>query len=256
MHAFDPTITSEYISTLIYQDQDRADSVGMTGLLYLMDTFDAIDENVMDCWNGFCRFSDGICENFDRRRALQMFRAQRRIRESCVSGNISFAPSVTPLPLAQLLETQQADITVTQFWLLNRLWNLCLSHQLLLEISEHCELRFDYACRVAHAVLTFCNRLALASMEVHGVGFIEKVYDVAMGITVVMSARITLNTPVPPLDSEQYSDSQVTVGSLLEGLGRLIRNFRGGDHPYNARFTSAIEALPQAESSVTNFMSG
>lgn len=244
MHAFDPTVTSEYISSLIYQDQ--SDSVGMTGLLYLMDTFDAIDESVMDCWNGFCRISDGVCDNFDRRRALQMFRAQQRIREACLSGNILLAPSVTPLPLSQLLETQQADISVTQFWLLNRLWNLCLSHQLLMERSDHDELRFDFACRVAHSVLSYCNRLALASMEVHGVGFIEKVYDVAMGVIVATnSALIHMDTAVRQIDLEQDDESQVTVRALLEGLGRLIKDFRGGDHPYNARFMAALEALPQ-----------
>lgn len=235
------SVTSEYISSLIYE---RSDSVGMTGLLYLMDTFDAIDENVMDCWNGYCRFSDGICESFDRRRALQMFRAQRRVREACNSGNISFAPSVTPLPLTQLLETQQADISITQLWLLNRLWNLCLSHQLLLEDSEHIELRFDFACRVARAVLSQCNKFALASMEVHGVGFIEKVHDVSMGIIVaVSSARINLDTAISQMEPEQHDTSQITVRELLDGLGRLIKDFRGGDHPYSARFTTAVEAL-------------
>lgn len=244
MHAFDSTVANEYISSLIYQD--RSDSVGMTGLLYLMDTFDAIDESVMDCWNGFCRFSDGVCENFDRRRALQMFRAQRRIREACTSGNISFAPSVTPLPLSQLLETQQADISITQFWLLNRLWNLCLAHQLLLEDSEHYELRFDFACRVAYSVLSYCNKFALASMEVHGVGFIEKVHDVTMGIIVaVSSARINMDTAISPIDDEHQHEPQATVRELLEGLGNLVKDFRGGDHPYSARFKTALETLPQ-----------
>lgn len=244
MHAFDPTATGEYISSLIYEE--RSDSVAMTGLLYLMDTFDAIDESVMDCWNGYCRLSDGICESFDRRRALQMFRAQRRIREACIAGAISYAPSVTPLPLSQLLETQQADIVVTQFWLLNRLWNLCLSHQLLLEDSEHCELRFDFACRVASAVLGHCNRLALASMEVHGVGFVEKLYDVAMGVIAVMnSARVHFDTRIPQLDFEQHEQSQPTARELLEGLSNLIQHFRGGEHPYQARFAAALGTLPQ-----------
>ena len=249
MQAWDPTVTSEYISSLIYQDQ--SDSVGMTGLLYLMDTFDAIDESVMDCWNGFCRYSDGACENFDRRRALQMFRAQRRVREACLSGNISFAPTVTPLPLAQLLESQQADISVTQFWTLNRLWNLCLSHQLLREQSDHWELRLDFACHIAHAALRYCNSIALGSMETHGVGFMEKIYDMAMGVIVAMttSAGIHLELAIPPIDSDVIPGStdgtghEVSVRSLLEGLRNLMRDFRGGDHPYNARFATALESL-------------
>lgn len=250
MQAFDPLVTSEYISSLIYQDQ--SDSVGMTGLLYLMDTLDAINESVMDCWNGFCRYSDGNCEDFDRRKAMQMFRAQRRVREASISGNISFAPSVTPLPLAQLFESQQADISVTQFWTLNRLWTLCLSHQLLREQSDHCELRVDFACHVAHAALRYCETLELASMEIHGVGFISKMFDMAMGVIVAMntSASIHLDSAISPIDGDAIpstldsTGSEFTVRALLKGLHNLIcRDFRGGDHVYNARLAAALEGL-------------
>ncbi|GIZ49417.1 hypothetical protein CKM354_001244700 [Cercospora kikuchii] len=249
MQAFDPNVTSEYIASLIFQDQ--SDSVGMTGLLYLMDTFDAIDESVTDCWNGFCRFSDGSCETFDRRRALQMFRAQRRAREACISGNILFAPTVNPLPLLQLLESQQADISVTQFWTLNRLWNLCLSHQLLREQSDHWELRLEFACHIAHALLSYCQKLALASMEVHGVGIMEKVFDMAMGVIVAMntSASLHLDLAITPIENDVIpgsfvpAGSEITIRQLLDGLSRLMGDFRGGDHPYNARFTAALQAL-------------
>lgn len=250
MHAFDPNITEEYISSLIFQDQ--ADAVGMTGLLYLMDTFDAIDESVMDCWNGFCRLSDGVCESFDRRRALQTFRAQRRVREACVAGNISFAPSVNPLPLARLVESQQADISVTQFWTWNRLWNLCLTHGLLRETSDHAELQYDFACHIALALIAYCNRLSLAAMEVHGIGMAEKVFDVAMGLVMALnsSAQLHLDTILRPIDPDIIPGSgslpggNATVRVLLESLGRLLGDFRGGDHPYNAKFASALQQLP------------
>lgn len=38
---------TQHISDLVYQD--KADTEGMTGLLYLMETFDAVDESVIDC---------------------------------------------------------------------------------------------------------------------------------------------------------------------------------------------------------------
>ena len=106
-------------------NQDKIDTIGMTGLLYLMETFDAIDESVLECWAGYCKYSDGHCETFDRRQALRMFRAQRRAREGCLMGWLSFQPSASLLPLPQLLESQRADISMTQIWLTNRLWELC-----------------------------------------------------------------------------------------------------------------------------------
>jgi hypothetical protein len=228
--------------------QDQADTVGMTGLLYLMETFDAIDESVVECWIGFCKYSDGCCETFDRRRAIQMFRAQHRAREGCLVGGISFEPSASLIPLEQLLESQQADISITQFWLLNRLWNLCMSHGLLRDSSDHAELRYDFAYHVANALLENCRKLSLPSMEVHGVGLIEKVYDIALGLVMAMSSSAQLALDVSLVDmsllSDKPSDSSYTVRELLRRLKELMLNFRGGDHEYGSKFAMALGAIP------------
>ncbi|WPH01861.1 transcription factor C6 AmyR like protein [Acrodontium crateriforme] len=252
MQSFDPTSANEYITSLIYADQTSA--VEMTGLLYLMETFDAINESVIDCWNGHCHYSDGICASFDRRRALQMFHAQHRAREACLTGTTSFAPSATPLPLAKLVESQQADISITQFWLLNRLWNLCLSHGLLREISEHAELRFDFACQIGKVLLHTSKNLSLSAMEVHGVGLIEKVHDVAVGIITAMnsSTQIFLDTILRQDDADDLlanrSDGpdkyEMTVRQVLAGLAALIRDFRGGDHIYHTRIAATLAMIP------------
>lgn len=228
--------------------QDQIDSVGMVGLLYLMESFDAIDESVVECWTGYCKYSDGCCETFDRRRAIQMFRAQRRARESCLAGSISFEPSASLLPLEQLLESQQADISVTQFWLLNRLWNLCMSHGLLRESSDHAELRFDFAYHLANGLLSVCSNLSLPAMEVHGVGLVEKVYDIATGLVTAMnsSVSLTMDSSLPDTDAltNNTSDDRLTVRALLQRLDELVRNFRGGDHEYVAKFALALGAIP------------
>lgn len=227
---------------------DQADAIGMTGLLYLMETFDAIDESVVECWIGFCKYSDGCCELFDRRRALQMFRAQRRARESCLVGGTSFEPSASLTPLNQLLESQKADISVTQFWLLNRLWNLCMSHGLLRDSSDHAELRFDFAYHIANTLLTSCSNLSLPSMEVHGIGLIEKVYDIALGLVMAMDSSAQLTLDSSPIDIDSLSERPASNGSsareLLQGLDELIRNFRGGDHAYVSKFAMALGAIP------------
>ena len=248
MQAFDLTAATEYISSLLSQDQ--SDAIGMTGLLYLMESLDAVDESIVECWNGFCKFSDGACECFDRRRALQMFSAQHRAREACLTGNIPFAPSVTPVPLSQLVVSQQADISITQFWLLKRLWNLCLSHGLLRDSSDHAELRYDFACQIARILMANCNSIPLSAMEVHGIGLVEKVYDVAMDVVTAMhsSPGINLDMVLVQQDVDVFSTGsqlgvQSTVQELLYGFNSLLQNFRGGDHQYSSRFAAALSAL-------------
>lgn len=248
MQAFDAPAATEYISQLIYQDQ--SDAVAVTGLLYLMDAFDAIDESVLECWNGYCKYSDGECETFDRRRALQMFRAQQRAREDCLAGNISFAPTARPVPLAELVDSQQADISVTQFWLLNRLWNLCLSHGLLRESSDRVELRFEYACRIARMLLATTNELPLHALEVHGIGMVEKIHDIGTGIITALNSStgsLALDSLIPGGDSTssiQHGSHQVTVKEMLQRLDKLVQSFRGGDHQYVMQFSTSLRAIP------------
>lgn len=235
-------------------NQDQTDTIGMTGLLYLMETFDAIDESVVECWAGYCRYSDGRCETFDRRQAIRMFRAQRRAREGCLTGTLSFEPTASLLPLQRLLESQQADISVTQSWLTNRLWELCMSHGLLLETSDHAELRFDFAYHVASDLVSVCNAISLASMEVHGVGLIEKVYDITMSLAKAMgsSPRMTLEASFTILDPlvDRSADSGSTVQDLLRRLSQIIYDFRGGDHEYVPKTAMALSNIPGYNSSI------
>ncbi|KAI5276003.1 hypothetical protein E4T47_01035 [Aureobasidium subglaciale] len=229
-------------------NQDQADAVGMTGLLYLMETFDAIDESVVECWAGYCKYSDGRCETFDRRQAVRMFRAQRRAREGCMVGKLSFEPSAYLQPLPQLLESQLADISVTQFWLLNRLWELCMSHGLLLDSSDHAELRYDFAYQVANELLNACDSLSLCSMEVHGVGLVEKVYDIALSLSKALdsSTQMTLDSSYPRIDAlaDQSADLGPSVKLLLQKLCELIQNFRGGDHAYASKIATVLRCMP------------
>jgi hypothetical protein len=234
-------------------NQDQTDTLGMTGLLYLMETFDAIDESVVECWAGYCRYSDGRCETFDRRQAIRMFRAQQRAREGCLTGSLSFEPSASLLPMPQLLESQQADISVTQIWLTNRLWELCMSHGLLLENSDHAELRFDFAYHIANDLVSVCDSRSLSSMEVHGVGLIEKIYDITMSLIRAMgsSTAISLESSFTRLDPlvDQSVALCPTVRTLLHKLQELIHNFRGGDHEYATKILMALSNIPEYDTS-------
>ena len=182
-----------------------------------------------------------------------MFRAQGKARAASLTGNISCAPTASPLPLSKLMDSQQADISVTQLWLLNRLWNLCLSHGLLRETSEQSELQYHYACEVGAMLLANCRLFSLPTMEIHGIGMIEKIYDVAIGIITAMAAstqitldtasEISANASLLPTNHQPDGIETISAQEVLHALNRIIQNFRGGDHKYSSLFAAALNTI-------------
>ncbi|KAH8880197.1 hypothetical protein GQ53DRAFT_670383 [Thozetella sp. PMI_491] len=239
--------------------EEKADVMALTGLLYLMESFDAIDENIVGCWNGHCAMSDGQCSSFDRRLAIKAFRALRVTRESSFSGTLSIAPSIVPLSLPELGESQQADISMTQLWLTNRLWNLCWTHNLVLNRSEHLELSSDFPIYVAEAALLRAQSLDMRAMEVHGLGLAEKIFDISSGALTTLRQLPDCGLSIidAPLDrsrldcsllhSSHYSGQQLTVQEIIQGLGRILHEFRNGQHPYATRFLTELSTVPSLQ---------
>lgn len=178
MHQFINNATSNKISSLIVHDDMEA--TGMMGLIQLMQLFDGFDEDVINCWNDRCNVKNGGCRTFDRIRALEIFQTQFDVYESQTSGGVSYYPLVRPdgkrISTSDLKDGQQADVLITQQWLLNRLWQLCYSHGLITADSEHTELRFEYAVAIASSTLEICKSLSLSSMEIHGVGLVGQIF--------------------------------------------------------------------------------
>lgn len=175
MHEFINNATSNTISSLIVHSD--MDATSMMGLIQLMQLFDGIDEDVINCWNDRCQAKIGRCKTFDRLRALKIFKTQVNVYQSQTSGAVNYYPLVQPdgkqISISDLKDGQQADVLITQQWLLNRLWQLCYSHGLLTADSEHTELRFEYAIAIASSTLEICKSLSLSSMEVHGIGLVR-----------------------------------------------------------------------------------
>lgn len=249
MQNFDRIAATQHLSGLMYQN--KSDTEGMTGLLYLMESFDAVDESVVDCWNGYCQMSDGRCTSFDRRRAVQMFHAQRHARDSSVMASSVFTPDAMPLSLQQLGESQRADISITQFWLLNRLWNLCFGHGLLRHNSDNVELQYSYALNIAMDAVVEIRSLNMTSLEVHGVGMVEKVYDIATGLVTVMTTPTlfdpsTMDMPLESTESQTSAAAgpqSLSVRQVITGLSDFFSKFRGGMHPFSQKFASDNQSI-------------
>lgn len=179
VHDFIHNATNSLISGIIVHNEKDAE--GMMGLARLMELFDAIDEDVIDCWNRRCDINKGFCHKLTAAKALSIHQNLDRINqgerykgydwfERAKAGRISETNHA--FMAMGLRETQAADVFITQKWLQNRVWLLCSTHGLLGAHSERPELSFHYPVSVAESTLQLCVSLRLSSMEAHGIGLV------------------------------------------------------------------------------------
>ncbi|KAJ5139076.1 uncharacterized protein N7515_003924 [Penicillium bovifimosum] len=250
VHDFIHSATHSVISGIIVHNEKDAE--GMMGLARMMELFDAIDEEVIDCWNLRCPLnSDDSCKRLTKEKALSIHQNLSRVDQAeryrgydwfeRAKGG-SETSHVTPA--MGLRETQAADVFITQKWLQNRVWLLCSSHEIIKTDAEPAELNFRYAVTIAESTLQLCKSLRLSSMEAHGIGLAEKLYDIATCAT-----NILCNMR-PPYGDACWLDHEVIRGSststpqsLAEDFLLLMTSFRGGNHPYLEKYRDHLRSL-------------
>ncbi|KAL4874787.1 hypothetical protein BJY04DRAFT_174671 [Aspergillus karnatakaensis] len=245
------------------------DAAGMMGLSLLMELFDAIDEDILICWNARCNVTTnhGRCHILTEEKALSIYRNLARVSDaSRYRGKNNDqdhfdlpSSDVQPVPdrgiherqcgskelnEARLLrdflsDTQCADILVTQKWVQDRLWNLCFNHNLLHlhPGSGREQLSLRYAFENAQSALRLCQSLRISSLEAHGVGIIEKLYNIASSALLTVQSSIT----GPPESDLQVSKSPMQI--LANNYLKLLRTLRGGNHPYLEQYKAHLIAL-------------
>jgi hypothetical protein len=177
VHDFLHNATHSLVSGIIVHNEKDAE--GMMGLARLMELFDVIDEDIIHCWNRRCDISKGFCSRFTEAKAMSMYDSLDRINQNeRFKGYDWFEKAKgdrndnNALLAMGLRETQAADVFITQRWIQNRVWLLCLNHGILRSHSERPDLTFGYAVSVAESTLQLCRSLKLSSMEAHGIGFV------------------------------------------------------------------------------------
>lgn len=236
--------------------QDDAEAAGMLGLLLLMRLFDPINEDFLRCWNGHCKSDLGGCRFLNERTAAMIYdQINRHNLEGKTSPTAAAAAAERPPPPvpswlsgAAATSSQQADILVNQQWLLNRLWHLCLSHKLLVPQSGHAALSIYNAVAIAENTLRICQITPLASIEVHGIGMIEKLY------TIVESAIAAIQYWEAAEDGQGGTDVRGTPGGpqqhlshnihhrkpLLKGYLELFKTIRAGEHVFLTKYNALV----------------
>lgn len=200
----------------IYIHDDK-DLIAVQGLLQLMRLFDAIDEQVIPCWNRSCAPTLQACQ---RLTIHQVEKVYHSVAEALEPNGSS--PWIDKPP--SLNASQWADCFVLQQWLLTRMWVSCLTHELLNSSSELMFMHPSFVLDIAEKVASECMALGTDVLEVHGSGMIERIHDIAMGV--IMAAQ----------GYEEVVDMQRTQ-LILDSYIRLLRQFRDQGRP----FTTALE---------------
>jgi hypothetical protein len=178
VHDFIHSATHSVVSGIIVHNEKDAE--GMMGLARMMELFDAIDEDVIDCWNRRCDITNGYCQRLTEAKALAIHHNLSRINQAERYRGYDWferakggrGESSNVILAMGLRETQAADVFITQKWLQNRVWLLSSTHGLLSAHSERPELTFGYAVAIAESTLQLCQSLRLSSMEAHGIGLV------------------------------------------------------------------------------------
>ncbi|CAI7619955.1 unnamed protein product [Penicillium viridicatum] len=258
VHDFIHSATHSVVSGIMVHNEKDAE--GMMGLARMMELFDAIDEDVIDCWNRRCDSTNGYCPRLTKVKALSIHQNLNRVNQAERYRGYDWferakggrGETSTATFAMGLRETQAADVFVTQKWLQNRVWLLSSTHGLLSAHSEHPELTFGYAVSVAETTLQLCQSLRLSSMEAHGIGLTEKLYDIAICATNILcntspSYGVGMNMPVN-FTERIPSTTTSTPQSLAEDFLLLMTSFRGGNHPYLEKYRAHLRSLQVMES--------
>ncbi|KAF9892173.1 hypothetical protein FE257_002579 [Aspergillus nanangensis] len=272
--------THSLVSGIIVHNEKDAE--GMMGLARLMELFDAVDEDVIDCWNQRCKINSGYCERLTETKALEIHQNLGHVSESerysgydwFKRGKSATSDFPNARPAMYLRETQCADIFITKKWLQNRVWVLCFTHGLLRPSSEHPELSFNYAITVALDTLRICQSLRLSSLEAHGIGLVEKLYDIAISaISVASNTRIPLGngfaispaadtaSSTAPSPSGDFngpmsfaSRDMIRPQTLADDFLHLLNSLRGGKHPFLEKYKTFLNTLHPGGTTSSNWV--
>ncbi|KAJ9604700.1 hypothetical protein H2200_010814 [Cladophialophora chaetospira] len=194
------------------EPQDNEEKTVIVGFSYLINLFRCIDDQFMALWNKVTT----QCS------ATWLSNLQQRLKDAL------------PTEL-KTTESQIADVQITMHWLRVMVWQLSITNGYLSSSSQDHAMTFRYPIEVAKDLVQDISKLSLDAMEVHGIGLIEKLFDIACTVTDVIACV--------PLEASK-PDNDTSYG-ILNDLLNLISRLRGGASRYlPLLLTKVSETLP------------
>ncbi|PVH90109.1 hypothetical protein DM02DRAFT_472314, partial [Periconia macrospinosa] len=117
-------------------------------------------------------------------------------------------------PYFDCTESQAVELRVTQQWLRTMLWQLCVSQGLVSSVAADNSMTFKYPIEISRNLLSTTHQFSQQAMEVHGMGLIEKLFDIACCLTDVV-ACIPFSPDTFALGPQDYVSQFLTLLSAL-----------------------------------------
>ncbi|KAK0346495.1 hypothetical protein LTR91_014767 [Friedmanniomyces endolithicus] len=187
-------------------EEDPSETVELNGFLHLVNLFRPFDDTFVGIWN---KAKTGCTTQY-------LAQLQQQLSDA--------------LPVyLNSTESQAVDLRCSQQWLRTMVWQLSISHGFLSSAAADNAMSFKFPIEVAHDLVASTGHFSQQAMEVHGIGLIEKLFDVACTLTDVMSCV--------PLDHAPF---EFGPQDYLHQLTNLISTLRGGQQRYTPLLLAKI----------------
>ncbi|KAH8670305.1 hypothetical protein BGZ60DRAFT_32862 [Tricladium varicosporioides] len=186
--------TPEFPSTLHEYESPEIHS----GFMHLVNSYHLLDASFVDSWN----------EASDAPASTNTYTALQRQLNLPHPAHLS------------LTDIQRADILVTQQWLRLIIWQSSMRQGLLSSNAEDESMTFHYPLKIAHSLLDVISSLPTTSIEVHGMGIFEKIFEIGNTMLDVMQA-CGMN-----ISSDAYGVTQDPFGVFVKTLSQTPNSQR------------------------------
>ncbi|KAF1991833.1 hypothetical protein K402DRAFT_70860 [Aulographum hederae CBS 113979] len=174
-------------------DEDPTDTVPLQGFIHLINLYRPFDETFFGLWN---RTRDGAVPSW-------LVQLQKTLSNA--------------LPTyLESMEVQAVDIRMSQLWLKTMVWQLAISHGFISSVATDNTLSFRYPIDISRELVDLSNEFSQHAMEVHGIGLIEKLFDVACTLADVM-ACVPIEQAAFELGPRDYLQRFISLISSLRG---------------------------------------
>ncbi|KAI4664683.1 uncharacterized protein J4E79_002981 [Alternaria viburni] len=179
------------------------------GLVHLASVFRPLDEVFFAVWNG-------AAQNCSKEWLIQL---ENDVR--------------TALPTDLELSNEEiANVRISQFWLQIKLWELFPRFGFLSTESVYDCLTFRYPILVGKDLTILSMKLPVQSLQIHGVGMTEKVFDIACALADVLHF-------VP----QSASHAELSPQDYLTQLMLLIAKLPGGSSKFIPLLLAKVNEL-------------